>query len=263
MGLLDIRDDPDYVNANAATKQAIFDEYSKDDPDYINANQATKDAIRQEFGLSVGPTTSEVPDGVGVPQALTIGREVAGPVKDIAQTAYGVGKAAIGYPIDTLRNAITWTPRSIYEVVSSPIATAKQYIGNNPVVQNIMNSNASLSSVGRQAVGKVADVGGRIVAGAVAPESLFAAPYQMAAYEQEKIRQNPNAPEYATNPYAQAYRGEYRTQGQAGAANRRATIASQQYGGLTQEEQDILEEDRIRREIRRKAAEKALGPIAP
>lgn len=97
----------------------------------------------------------------------------------------------------------------------------------------------------------------------MSPESLFAAPYSMAAYEQEKIRANPNAPEYATNPYAQMYRGEAPTQGAAGAMNRRAAIVGQQYGGLTQEEQDILEQDRIDREIRRKAAQKVLGPIAP
>ena len=30
MGLLDIQNDPDYLNANEATKRAIFDEYSKD-----------------------------------------------------------------------------------------------------------------------------------------------------------------------------------------------------------------------------------------
>ena len=104
---------------------------------------------------------------------------------------------------------------------------------------------------------------GKAIGSFVDPANMFALPYQMAGYEQEKIRANPTAPEYQTNPYAQAYRGEYATQGQAGAANRRNAIASQQYGGLTQEEQDILEQDRIAREVRRKAAQKALGPIAP
>jgi hypothetical protein len=38
---------------------------------------------------------------------------------------------------------------------------------------------------------------------------------------------------------------------------------NQQYGGLTAEEQGILEQDRIGQAIRRKAAQKVLGPIAP
>jgi hypothetical protein len=276
MGLLDIKEDPNYQNANAATKQAIFDEYSKDDPDYQNANPATRDAIRQEFGVgsAVADTTEPM---LGTPQAVTVGTAVAqelapavgGVAKDTAQTAYNVGKAVVGYPVDVVKNAVTWTPRSIFEVVTNPLTTAKQYIGNSPLMQ----SNASLKSVAKDAlqyaknVGSALpsarNIGSAIVQGAVAPESLFAAPYQMAAYEQEKIRQNPNAPEYATTPYAQMYRGEYATQGQAGAANRRNAIASQQYGGLTQAEQDILEQDRINREIRRKAAERVLGPVAP
>ena len=112
---------------------------------------------------------------------------------------------------------------------------------------------------------------------ALAPENMLAAPYQMAAYEQERIRQNPNAPltnkNYFTgnevvqdtlvnNPYAQMTRGEYATQGQAGAANRRNAIAGQQYGGITAEQQKMLEQDRIDRAIRREAL-KRIRPIAP
>jgi hypothetical protein len=67
----------------------------------------------------------------------------------------------------------------------------------------------------------------------------------------------------ANNPYAQMTRGEYATQGQAGAANRRSAVAGQQYGGLTPEQQRILEQDQIDQAIRRKAAQKVLGPIAP
>jgi hypothetical protein len=36
-----------------------------------------------------------------------------------------------------------------------------------------------------------------------------------------------------------------------------------QYGGLTPEEQAILEQDRLSQAIRRKAAERVLGPVAP
>lgn len=94
---------------------------------------------------------------------------------------------------------------------------------------------------------------------AATPAMTFAMPYQMAGAEQEKIRQNPTAPEYANNPYAQQYRGEYATQGAAGAANRRQAIAGQQYGGLSEAEQRLLESDRLNMAMRLKAAKRVLG----
>lgn len=43
---------PNYVNADAATKQAIFDKQVAQDPDFTNANPATQNAIRHRFGVS-------------------------------------------------------------------------------------------------------------------------------------------------------------------------------------------------------------------
>ena len=94
------------------------------------------------------------------------------------------------------------------------------------------------------------------------PAMSFAMPYQMAAHEQEKIRANPTAPEYATNPYAMQQRGVAATQGQAGAMNQRNAVANQQYGGVTPQEQAVLEQDRQNRldqMIRAAAAKKALA----
>jgi hypothetical protein len=51
--LLEILRDPNYINANPATKQAIFDKYAPQDNNYLEANDATKAAIRQRFGLGV------------------------------------------------------------------------------------------------------------------------------------------------------------------------------------------------------------------
>lgn len=57
--LLDILNDPNYIKANEATKEAIFDKYAPLDEHFTNANEATKDAIRQRFGLSpLEPQTS-------------------------------------------------------------------------------------------------------------------------------------------------------------------------------------------------------------
>ena len=49
--LSSILTDPNYVNANEATKQAIFDKFSTQDTNFTNANADTQAAIRQRFGV--------------------------------------------------------------------------------------------------------------------------------------------------------------------------------------------------------------------
>ena len=51
-GLQQILSDPNYVNANAATKAAIFNKYAPLDPNFANANFETQSAIRTKFGVS-------------------------------------------------------------------------------------------------------------------------------------------------------------------------------------------------------------------
>ena len=53
--LTEILKDPNYVNANEATKQAIFNKYSAQDQNFTGANEATKNAIRQRFGIGETP----------------------------------------------------------------------------------------------------------------------------------------------------------------------------------------------------------------
>jgi len=65
--LAEIIKDPNYVNANAATKKAIFDKYAPQDPSYSNANAATQDAIRIKFGVAQ-PRAAE-PEGIPGPRA--------------------------------------------------------------------------------------------------------------------------------------------------------------------------------------------------
>ncbi|UCH49068.1 MAG: hypothetical protein JSU95_04555, partial [Betaproteobacteria bacterium] len=59
--LLAILKDPNYVNANDATKRAIFDKYSAQDPNFTEANAATQQAIRQRFGVAAIAPPSEIP----------------------------------------------------------------------------------------------------------------------------------------------------------------------------------------------------------
>ena len=57
--LLDLLKDPNYTNANAATKLAIFNKYSALDANFINANGDTKNAIKQRFGVFGEPAAPE------------------------------------------------------------------------------------------------------------------------------------------------------------------------------------------------------------
>ena len=61
--LADILQDPNYVNANEATKKAIFDKYAPLDPNYAKANGATQEAIRIKFGVA----TPRAAESEGVP----------------------------------------------------------------------------------------------------------------------------------------------------------------------------------------------------
>ena len=67
--LLSILQDPNFVNANAATKQAIFDKFSAHDTRFTGANTETQDAIRKRFGVgaSAAPEVPEVPETPSTP----------------------------------------------------------------------------------------------------------------------------------------------------------------------------------------------------
>ena len=85
--LLEIYNDPNYQNANEATKRAIFEKYSGKDANYSNANDATKAAIRQKFGIEEGeelairkpePEKAEAPAGVTKRENSFVGSAEAG-----------------------------------------------------------------------------------------------------------------------------------------------------------------------------------------
>lgn len=94
--LLEVLNDPNYVNANEATKQAIFDKYSAQDDNYVNANDATKDAIRQRFGVIPVGGVSESPANTSNPFMGAVGRaaEVVGSgVEAVARVGEKAGDA--------------------------------------------------------------------------------------------------------------------------------------------------------------------------
>jgi hypothetical protein len=184
------------------------------------------------------------PTGNVAPQALGIARQLA-PVVPEGMRAAGEGiKSAAQF---VANRPITKTIADIGGIMHTgvPYGMAKDAIfGAGPTIGEA--ANAVKSGLGKVASG-VGRVGGAVARGLVAPESAFLMPYQMAAYEQEKIRQNPNAPGLEFNPYAQTVRGEYATQGQAGAANARRAVINAPYGNVTPEERRLLDEDRKRK----------------
>jgi hypothetical protein len=58
--LLEILNDPNYVNANEATKAAIFNRYSAQDKNFTGANESTKEAIRKRFGLGIAEDAASI-----------------------------------------------------------------------------------------------------------------------------------------------------------------------------------------------------------
>lgn len=90
--------DPNYVNANPATKKAIFDRRVATLPEYRNANAATQRQIQQRFNISPpAQAKPKEPEGGGLMEGLN---RTAGVVTNALSpyvTAAGLG-AAVGAP---------------------------------------------------------------------------------------------------------------------------------------------------------------------
>jgi hypothetical protein len=217
-----------------------------------------------EIAASMGQMPATEPDPSLMPGAQTyIGQTLAKPV------AAGTGAvlADVANVGKILYNNVT--PNTVGEVLSRPLHYAgegvKAFFGGLPGAN--MTMKQAVPAIGRGLAGA-----------ALAPENAFTLPYNMAAYEQEKIRANPNAPGLEFNPYAQTVRGEIGsqapstlvarqqvgTQNMAGAANQMRTVANMPYGNVNAQERAILEQDRMMREnIRKKAYQRVMGPVAP
>lgn len=263
-----------------------------DDPDearakiqaYLNAQPSEGTAAEQATNTAIGQVATGVaqdsinPNRIGPYESTTAGKAIGTTAKGVSTVA-ALPVRAVQDVANIAKNLYGVTGAGFKEIIEHPYLTAKAYAQGSPTlgpVYNALSGMANQSPRGlvnqagqyaKDMVGRIpsgmSTIGRGLVAGAMAPENVMMAPYTMAGYEMEKIRQNPSSPEYATNPYGQVVRGEAPTMGAAGAMNRRGAIAGQQYGGLTAEQQQMLEQDRINQAIRRKAAERVLGPVMP
>jgi hypothetical protein len=115
-----ILNDPDFVSANAATKQAIFAKHVANDPDFKNANPDTQQAIKARFGFEVAPpaTSSGIPGARQSPidqipgvnpnmaqpaptKPLTLREKISGAI----ETPFAVGANLLSAPITYLAGA--------------------------------------------------------------------------------------------------------------------------------------------------------------
>jgi hypothetical protein len=231
-------------------------------PEGTTDDQVRAFLTQQQSGAVGGDLTTPESAGPNPAENAAIYAAQAATPAAIGTTA-GLGKAILNAPVTALTAPIT-----------SPISTARNVAGaierlvpQVPVQQALPAGSLVQSMPTSRAmnIGELLKAGGRGIGSAlVAPESAFTLPYNMAAYEQAKIRQNPTAPGLEYNPYAQTVRGEAATQGQAGAANQMRTVVNQPYGNVNSQERAMLDEDaRMKNAIRKKAFQKVMGPVVP
>jgi len=172
--LASILADPNFVNANPATKQAIFDKWAPQDPNFANANLATQSAIKQKFGLTA--IALEMPKPAeGMPtvrQEPTTYEKVREFVAPTVEALGAAGGAALGTPLGPL--GMVGGAGLGYGMAKEALNLADIYIGGKApragaeaVVEPVRNvlEGATYEAGGRVAgnlisagVGKVADI---------------------------------------------------------------------------------------------------------
>jgi hypothetical protein len=100
--LQEILQDQNYLNANPATKKAIFDRWSASDTNYTGANPATQQAIRSRFGVGE-PVFEAAPEPV---RKSTIGSEVVRGGKQLASSIQTGAESLFGSPEEAARAGI-------------------------------------------------------------------------------------------------------------------------------------------------------------
>jgi hypothetical protein len=181
-GLQDILSDPNYVNANAATKAAIFDKFAPLDSNYANANPETQGAIRSKFGLSA-PAAAPVEEtranvGAEVPawakeypklySAAVKARQVAGPSVEMlggmVGGAVGAGAGTLASPtlvINPITGGVAGSALG-YGIAKEGLQAADVALGLRPPQTVLQRVPAAAANV---AEGATYDIAGRTIIG--------------------------------------------------------------------------------------------------
>jgi hypothetical protein len=210
----------DYSTLSEAELQAIAND------DYSKLSDDTLQAIAAEHAATAEPDSglTKLEAAGNQPSAVNNAAAYAG---QSAGTAYGkylgsTGGGIIGDAAKVVKALGQSTPSVIGEVMAHPVHFAQE--GIKAYAAGLPMANKPLT-----------EIAGSALKGAgssfLAPENVFTLPYNMAAYEQAKIRANPNAPGLQSNPYAMQVRGEAPTQAAAGAMNQRRAVAGMSTAG--------------------------------
>jgi hypothetical protein len=95
----EILSSPDYVNANAETKRAIFDKHVAKDPNYADANADTQRAIRAKFGIEFGEGMPK--ERTVVENLMQVPTGIYKGFKDVTDTMFKGGASALDYVAGT------------------------------------------------------------------------------------------------------------------------------------------------------------------
>ena len=172
--------DPNYVNANAATKAAIFDKYAPLDPNFANANAATQTAIRSKFGIGdlEQPAETETRTNVGAElpafaktspnlyAGLVKARQLAGPTVEMLG---GLGGGIVGAGAGTVASPSVVINPVTGAVAGSALgyATAKELLNKADVALGLAPQETGMQAM-KRSTGNIAEGAMYEVAGGVA-----------------------------------------------------------------------------------------------
>lgn len=195
----EILKDPNYVNANAATKRAIFDKYAPQDPNYAQANEATQQAIRAKFGvetIAAPAVASEIPGarkpanlldilidkgpwnftkedfrkGLGGELSQINLRPAMTAVEPTVEAIGAIGGAALGTPLGPA--GIVGGSGLGYGIAKQAIRLGKETLGMQPpqtgmqlVTEPLKDvaTGATMEAAGRGVIAPLIEKGGRII----------------------------------------------------------------------------------------------------
>ena len=123
--LLEILNDPNYIDANEPTKQAIFDKYSALDKNYTGANPETQSAIRERFGIGGGGGFGQTAADLGKLTAAGAITSLAGAPEGIQAAGSGAARESTFLPTDALN--LLASPTELTNKITSSIGLPKLF----------------------------------------------------------------------------------------------------------------------------------------
>ena len=168
--------DPEFINANPATKAAIFDKYALQDPDIAGANPATQQAIKEKLtGFATTPEGAVVGQAkpkAKLPTTSTWLQDVGG--AGVLGGAMGLAAPQI---LKSTGGAISSLPFAQARAIGLPIMYAGEAAQNAPPVARMVSgfiSGGASETAGKAAEGMGATPFGaeaaRLAGGAISPE---------------------------------------------------------------------------------------------